>query len=76
LEATSKVEKKEAGMMPTWAFPIFGMIAMFSFGAVVAMRARRRSRSTREIQVVDPDTDLEEFAKSDGEPLLNEDMVE
>jgi len=50
--------KKESSV-PAWAFPFFGMVAMFSFITFVAVRARRRTRATREIQYVEAGFDEE-----------------
>jgi len=44
--------------VPTWVFPFFGVVAMFSFVTFVAVRARR-TRSTRQIQYTDANFDVE-----------------
>jgi hypothetical protein len=46
--------KKEGSMVPAWAFPFFGVVAMFSFAAFVAVRIRSNQRSTRQYQLVEP----------------------
>jgi hypothetical protein len=60
--------KKESSV-PAWAFPFFGVVAMFSFVSFVAVRARRRTSSTRQIQ-------CRQFDVEDGEHLLIEDEFE
>jgi len=51
LAQTAAVSKKEASMMPAWALPLLGVVAMFSFAAFVAAGVRWGQRSTRMIQV-------------------------
>lgn len=50
----SATKKEESSMMPAWAFPLFGVVAMFSFASFLAIRVRRGERSSRRIQVVQP----------------------
>jgi len=57
--------KKEAGAVPTWAFPFFGVLALFSFVAFFAVRASR-TRSTRQFRPVQGDVEDGELA------LMNE----
>jgi hypothetical protein len=61
-------KKKEAGAVSTWAFPFFGVVALFSFVAFFAARARR-SRSTRQFRLVQPDVEAGELLISDDEVL-------
>jgi len=51
LAQEAEVSKKEASMMPAWALPLLGVVAMFSFATFVAAGVRRGQRSTRMIQV-------------------------
>jgi len=44
---------------PTWAFPLFASVAMFTFAAVFVVRRTER-RSTRRLQVVEPELHDEE----------------
>merc|ERR1719215_1299964 len=63
---------KESNVVPAWAFPLFGVVAMFSFAAFVTVRVRGR-RSTRQVQMVQPVSQVE----LDEESLLSDDaMVE
>jgi len=57
-------QKKEAGTVPAWAFPLFGVVAMFSFAAFVSVR--RGQRSTRQIRVTEPELDEEAFLSEDN----------
>merc|ERR1712204_167038 len=57
--------KAESSMLPAWAFPLFGVVAMFSLAAVVGVRAQR---SIRQVSTLEP-----EF---DEEALLNWDAIE
>lgn len=52
--------KSEASNVPAWAFPMFGVLAMFSFAALVTVRSRR-TRSTRQFQLVEPVQNEESF---------------
>merc|ERR1712194_81668 len=52
LAQKAAASKKEASMMPAWALPLFGVVAMFSFAAFVAAGVRRGQRSTSMIQVL------------------------
>jgi hypothetical protein len=61
-------KKKETSAMPTWAFPFFGVVAMFSFVAFFAARARR-NRSTRQFRLVQPDVEASQLSSSDDEVL-------
>jgi uncharacterized protein with von Willebrand factor type A (vWA) domain len=65
-------KKEEANMMPAWAAPFFGVVALFSLSALVGVRTRR-SRSTRQVQIVDPMQQMEEQMSDGGEPLLLDD---
>jgi len=51
LALKAAASKKEASMMPPWALPLLGVVAMFSFATFVAAGVRRSQRSTRMIQV-------------------------
>merc|ERR1712106_35973 len=51
LAQKAAVSKKEASMMPAWALPLLGVVAMFSFAAFVAAGVSQGQRSTRMIQV-------------------------
>jgi len=64
---TQEATKKDASLVPAWAFPFFGVVAMFSLAAGFAVRARGARRSTRQIQVVEPVMQSDEL---DDEPLL------
>jgi len=57
------MSKKESRMMPTWAFPLFGLIVMFSLAAFVGARAHTQ-RSTHQVLLLE--------ASSDEEAFLNE----
>merc|ERR1711957_256780 len=59
--------KAESSMVPALAFPLFGVVAMFSLAAVVGLRARSQ-RSTRQVSILEPDFDQE--------ALLNGDAIE
>jgi len=50
--------KKESSV-PAWAFPFFGVVAMFSFVTFVGVSARRRTRSTRQIHYTETELDVE-----------------
>jgi hypothetical protein len=63
--ALAQQPQKESGMMPAWAFPLFGVVAMFSFAAFAAVRVR----ATRQIQVVQP---VSQIDGSDEEALLSD----
>jgi len=56
--------KKAGNMVPAWAFPLFGVVALFSFVSFVTVR-RRATRSTRAIQFVEPALLQEEGILSD-----------
>jgi len=60
--------KTEASAVPTWAFPFFGVLAMFSFSAFVAVRARRGTTVTRVVQAVEP-AGFEPLMLSDDDDL-------
>jgi len=47
-------------MVPTWAFPLMGVIAMFSFASFVGMQRRART-TTRQVNIVQPVLDEESF---------------
>jgi len=65
-KATQKKGEKDSSMVPTWAFPLFGVVAMFSFVAFVAVRVRRGNKSTRQLQMVQPVSHEEEsFLRDD-----------
>jgi len=55
---------KEASAVPAWAFPLFGVVAMFSFAAFFAVRTR--TRQTRQVQYTEPQSDVEAFLSEDG----------
>jgi hypothetical protein len=55
VQAANKTESS----VPAWAFLFFGVVAMFSFVSFVAVRARRRTSSTRQIQFTEPAFDVE-----------------
>jgi hypothetical protein len=55
VQAATKTESS----VPAWTFPFFGVVAMFSFVSFVAVRARRRRSSTRQIQYTEPAFDVE-----------------
>merc|ERR1712204_159778 len=59
--------KAESSMVPALAFPLFGVVAVFSVAAVVGVRARSQ-RSTRQVSISEPDFDQE--------ALLNGDAIE
>jgi len=67
LAQEAAASKKEASMMPAWALPLLGVVAMFSFAAFVAAGVRRGQRSTRMIQVLQ-DAELGDvsFLSDDG----------
>jgi len=50
-QKAAAASKKEASMMPAWALPLLGVVAMFSFATFVAAGVRRGERSTRMIRV-------------------------
>jgi len=61
--------KKEARMMPAWALPLLGVVAMFSLATFVAVGVRQGQRSTRMIQV-SQDAELGDTSfLSDDEPV-------
>merc|ERR1712194_841762 len=59
--------KAESSILPAWAFPLFGVVAMFSLAAVVGVRARSQ-RSTHQVSILEPE--------SDEEALMNGDALE
>jgi len=59
----------QANMTPTWAFPFFGVMALFSAGAFVALRVRRGQRSTQCFERVHP------RGEPDGTPFLSDDEL-
>jgi len=46
--------QKQSTASPSWALPFFGVLAMFSFVAIGAFRARRGRRLTRDVQIMEP----------------------
>jgi len=46
--------QKQSTASPSWALPFFGVLAMFSFVAFGAFRARRGRRLTRDVQIMEP----------------------
>jgi len=58
--------EKESSMVPAWAFPLFGVVAMFTFVAFVGTRARGQ-RSTETFHSVNyPVLDEEAFMSDVG----------
>jgi hypothetical protein len=68
-DAKEAVQQGPAGhkesMVPAWAFPLFGVVAMFSFAAFVSVRARGQ-RPTRQVSIAEPVLDEEAFLSEDG----------
>jgi hypothetical protein len=60
--------KKEANVMPAWAFPLFGVVTMFSLATFFTVRVRR-GRSTRQVQMVQP---VLQHDVTDDEGLLSD----
>jgi len=56
--------------LPSWILPICGVFALAAGVSVLSMR-RRRARSTRQVQAVQP---LRQTEEQDMEPLLEEAM--
>jgi len=52
-------------MVPAWAFPLFGVVGMFTFVAFVAVRAKRSTRAVHVVQPV-PLDDEEAFLSDDS----------
>jgi len=65
-EATKKKGGKDSSMVPAWAFPLFGVVAMFSFAAFASVRVRQGQRSTRQVPIMEPVLDEEAFLSEDG----------
>merc|ERR1712072_1661119 len=57
--------------LPSWFLPICGVFALAAGVSVLSMR-RRRARSTRQVQAVQPARQTEDL---DSEPLLEEAML-
>jgi len=51
LAQEAAASNKKASVMPAWALPLLGMVAMFSCATSVAVGVRRGQRSTRMMQV-------------------------
>jgi len=67
LAKEAAASKKEASMMPAWALPLLGVVAMFSFATLVAVGVRRGQRSTRSIHVLqDAELGDASFLSDDG----------
>jgi len=62
--------KKDSSAVPAFAFPLFGVVAMFSFAAFVSIRVRA-TRSTRQVQTVQPVSQVE----LDEESFLSDEAV-
>jgi len=57
-------------MVPAWAFPLFGVIAMFSFAAFFTVRVRQ-GRSTRQVRMTTVSQDeVLESGLSEEEPFV------
>jgi len=57
--------EKESSMVPVWAFPLLGVVAMFTFAAFASTRARSQ-RLTREASAFEPVLDEEAFMSDVG----------
>jgi len=53
-------------MMPAWAFPLFGVVTMFSFVAFVTAAIRRNQQVTRQVQIAEVVLDDASFLSDDG----------
>jgi len=62
--------KKQSSMVPAWAFPLFGVLAMFSFAAFAGVRVRSQV-FPRQIQMVQPTSQTD--VPQEEEALLHED---
>merc|ERR1711865_1266253 len=60
--------KKETGV--AWAFPLFGVVAMFTLAAFFAVRVRQGRRSTRQMQMVQPVLQSEASANEADDLLI------
>lgn len=60
--------KKEPSL-PAWAFPFFGVVAMFFFVTFVAVRAHRHTRAASQIQDTKPESDVDAL-------LVDEEAIE
>jgi len=63
-KAETATTETTSSMMPAWAFPLFGVVAMFSFAAFVGVR--RRQKATRQVAILQPVLDDEESLLADA----------